>query len=366
MTTIADIHQRFLRALERWHRGGAQSAWDEMLATALSGHSAAARVLLAFALREDHDAPSGTGASVLLEQLLTSASAAPQALVLAAELQRFHPRCALPAALPARWSEALAEAVVQGSEQARHLVLLYGAWAGRAPPEASSPAMLAAWLEQAQEQWRSPAPEQLADRDGVQVTLVRRFAPTMALRQVLETLGERLAPSLVVDPRTGQRIAHPVRSATQAQWLPELLGWGGKLLEERLAVAGAYSRACGEVANLLCYDPGQAYQPHLDCLPPEASESAQGVSQGGQRLLTQLLGVVRADDGGATRFRELELSVVLGPGDLLAFTNATASGAPLVASRHSGEPVLKGRKWLLSKWVRQSKTPYGRELEHCL
>lgn len=66
--------------------------------------------------------------------------------------------------------------------------------------------------------------------------------------------------------------------------------------------------------------------------------------------------------GGETLFPRLEGSAKAAMGELLRFNNADADGKELPASLHEGSPVDSGEKWLLSKWVRQMTTPYGREI----
>ncbi|MEM9384063.1 MAG: 2OG-Fe(II) oxygenase [Pseudomonadota bacterium] len=352
----------YRRAIDRARTTGLHAAEPDLRQAALAGHHQAARAFFSLALRKAND---GDYVRSFLEQLLASAASKPYAWLLGAEWHRFHstPDDSI------RWAEYLSNAYFAALPDARALVSLYAQWQSRrAPPaEASaSPEALALWLGRCEKQWSPPAASVIAEGEGVRVTLARSFAPPAALDFPLRQLTPHLAPTLVVDPRSGRRVAHPVRDASFAQWLPELLGWHGKLLEQRLALAGGYPRECGEVTNLLRYVGGQAYRPHLDCLPRKALDTAEGQVQGGQRLLTQLVGVLAPYAGGETYFEHLGVQVTLAPGDLLTFNNANGEGHPLAASRHGGAPVAGGEKVIMSKWVRQTATPYGRELAHTL
>lgn len=353
----------FQRAIDRARAEGLPAAEPDLICAALAGHLPAARAALSLAMRkaggDDHP-------RALLEQLLGSSTSEAIGWLLGAEWHRFHRSSQ---ADDAAWAQWLANAFFAPLPQAQVLVSLEAHWSGlEAPPDQAmrSQEALTHWLVASEDRWVQPAVQTLGEREGVRATLVSGFAPAAALTFPLRQLAPHLSPTLVVDPRSGQRVAHPVRDASYAQWLPELLGWHGKLLENRLARAGGYARECGEVTNLLRYTGGQAYKPHLDCLPHATVTSPQGEAQGGQRLLTQLLGVVAPDSGGETRFEHLDVQVTLAPGDLLTFNNATDDGQPLVASRHAGAPVTGGEKAIMSKWVRQTTTPYGRELAHTL
>ena len=62
--------------------------------------------------------------------------------------------------------------------------------------------------------------------------------------------------------------------------------------------------------------------------------------------------------GGATSFRILDLKVSPATGSALLFANADDFGKPIEASKHAGEVVVEGEKWLLSVWLRQ----YSRQI----
>lgn len=373
-------------------RRGDQDAWRAGIdAAARAGHAVALRAAVAAALH----ASGPDAARGFLDGLNGPDSLRMQALWLRAELERFHGQRDERNGSSAddRWSRPLARAALAGHGAAVRAVQLYRDWGfartavvpacvpacvpelravdAMEPPAAALPGAddpdvrtLAAWLHGADHDWIPDAPERLAETQGVRVERIRGFAPLALTRAIRTLLGPRLQPSLVVDPRTGARIRLPLRTCTQAQWLPELRGWIGKLLDERLARSGGYIVACGEVANLLRYQPGEAYLPHHDCLPLSRTGIApDGRDEGGQRLLTQLLGIGEAAfEGGETEFTELDLRIRVGAGDLVSFSNADAEGQPLAASRHAGCALRSGEKWLLSRWVRARPTPYGREL----
>jgi prolyl 4-hydroxylase len=50
-------------------------------------------------------------------------------------------------------------------------------------------------------------------------------------------------------------------------------------------------------------------------------------------------------EAGATRFRGRI-------GDALFFLNVDAAGRPDAQSRHAGLPVVKGTKWIATRWLR--------------
>ncbi|MGN6500780.1 MAG: 2OG-Fe(II) oxygenase [Tsuneonella sp.] len=57
--------------------------------------------------------------------------------------------------------------------------------------------------------------------------------------------------------------------------------------------------------------------------------------------------------GGRTLFSEIPFTVEPVAGDAVVFDGLDASGALLRASRHAGEPVAQGVKWMATRWIRQ-------------
>ncbi len=258
---------------------------------------------------------------------------------LEAELQCFHGRDG-----DVPWRDLLGQCAAAGHDEARNVVALYEVWGH-------------------DENWQAPGWTTVASGAGVVVECSDTFAPPPLIGFLRAVLGPQLAPSAVIDPDTGKPIAHPVRINQSAQWYPEQLGWIGKLVEQRLARTGGYEVACGEVPSLLHYTPGQRYKAHLDCISKRQAESDEGIAQGGQRTLTLLLALGNDDyEGGETWFPRLEAGARADTGQLLRFNNTDRDGKPLHDSLHAGQPVTHSEKWLLSKWVREQPTPYGREI----
>jgi hypothetical protein len=261
------------------------------------------------------------------------------------------------------WQEMLRECCESGHREALFTSSVYREWAkfiglSKSSDPAADELWDDAWLA-----WTAPNWTQIVEQDGVTVERSEEFAPSAVIGFVRAILGPQLSPSAVVNPKTGETMAHPVRINQSAQWFPETLGWAGKLFECRLADACGYSVSHGEVLNLLHYRPGQRYKTHVDCISTAQAQSPEGQVQGGQRLMTVLVAMGNNDfTGGETAFPRLKESIRLTTGQLLSFNNADKSGQPLPASLHEGRPVQSGEKWLLSKWVRQLPTPYGREV----
>jgi len=152
-----------------------------------------------------------------------------------------------------------------------------------------------------------------------------------------------LQPSVIVEPSTGQLQPHPIRTSEGAMfpWASEDLVIHA--LNRRLAWASGTAVACGEPLQVLSYRPGQQYRPHLDALP----------NTGNQRILTMLVYLNEGYSGGETFFTRTGLKFAGKTGDGLLFRNAGPGGHPDHNAEHAGLPVLRGEKFIASRWIRE-------------
>jgi prolyl 4-hydroxylase len=152
----------------------------------------------------------------------------------------------------------------------------------------------------------------------------------------------RLQPAVVIDPRTGQYVRHPVRTAHSVGFPFVDEGPALHAINRRIAAATGTSYEQGEPTQILSYGPGQEYKLHSDALASDPN----------QRVGTFLITLEDQFEGGATLFPRLDIRWRGNVGDALHFVNVDAAQRPHPGAWHAGEPVTKGRKVLLSKWIR--------------
>ena len=158
----------------------------------------------------------------------------------------------------------------------------------------------------------------------------------------------RLKRQEIVDPRDNVARPHPHRTAWGAG-----LGFGfadvpSVFASQRMARLAGLPHENGEALTILRYRPGEQYHPHHDFLGP----SDPDLPVHGQRIRTALLYLNEGYVGGETHFLSPNIKFTGRAGDVLVFHNVDEAGAPDVAARHAGLPVLKGEKWIASLWLR--------------
>lgn len=175
------------------------------------------------------------------------------------------------------------------------------------------------------------------------VKMIDGFASERECNWIRTLAGPRLEPSYVIDPASGRRMPHPVRTSSGTSFGPTQEDLVVNAINRRIATATDTQHAWGEPLHILRYAPGQEYKPHVDALPGEAN----------QRSWTALLYLNDDYAGGETVFPEAGVSARGRTGSLLIFANLTADGGPDPRTRHAGKAVTSGEKWLATRWIRQ-------------
>ncbi|HEX6784024.1 MAG TPA: 2OG-Fe(II) oxygenase [Sphingomicrobium sp.] len=115
-------------------------------------------------------------------------------------------------------------------------------------------------------------------------------------------------------------------------------------LNRRLAAFTGTNVDQGEPLHILRYRPGQEYKPHVDWLLDD-----------NPRVLTALVYLNEDYAGGETEFIQTGLKVRGRKGDVLVFRSQSSDGGLDPLSEHAGLPVIRGTKYLASRWIRAGK-----------
>lgn len=135
-------------------------------------------------------------------------------------------------------------------------------------------------------------------------------------------------------------------------------------IDEKIARATMIPRVNGEAYNILRYEIGQRYNSHYDAFNP-----AEYGPQKSQRVASFLLYLSDVEEGGETMFpyennnidfnydfKEcMGLKVKPRKGDGLLFYSVFTNGTIDPASLHGSCPVIRGEKWVATKWIRDQE-----------
>ncbi|XP_015063885.1 probable prolyl 4-hydroxylase 9 [Solanum pennellii] len=137
------------------------------------------------------------------------------------------------------------------------------------------------------------------------------------------------------------------------------------LIEEKIAKVTMIPRTHGEAFNVLRYEIGQSYYSHYDAFDP-----SQYGPQKSQRVASFLLYLSDVEEGGETMFpfenaqnmdanydfrKCIGLKVKPRRGDGLLFYSLFPNGTIDPTSIHGSCAVIRGEKWVATKWIRDQE-----------
>ncbi|WP_416831397.1 MAG: prolyl hydroxylase family protein [Erythrobacter sp.] len=110
--------------------------------------------------------------------------------------------------------------------------------------------------------------------------------------------------------------------------------------------------AIGEAIQGQRYLPGQQFKPHNDWFYTSERYWQDERKRGGQRSWTTMAFLNDVEEGGETHFTHIGIKIEPKPSVLLIWNNALPDGTPNEDTMHAGTPVIKGSKYVITKWYR--------------
>ncbi len=102
------------------------------------------------------------------------------------------------------------------------------------------------------------------------------------------------------------------------------------------------------------YQVGQEFKAHHDFFHPTQDYWAHEGRSGGQRSWTAMIFLDEPEEGGTTEFPHLGLGVRPQAGTMLIWNNVKPDGTLNYKTLHTGTPVVRGVKHVITKWYRQN------------
>lgn len=132
-----------------------------------------------------------------------------------------------------------------------------------------------------------------------------------------------------------------------------------RMIERRIDDLLGIPHAWGETMQGQRYAEGQEFREHMDWFWTKAPYFKTEARRGGQRSFTAMIYLNAVDEGGDTAFINLGLSIPPQPGVLLIWNNAALDGSHNQYTLHAGMPVLRGIKYIITKWYRSRQWGHG-------
>jgi prolyl 4-hydroxylase len=204
----------------------------------------------------------------------------------------------------------------------------------------------------------------LATTDRVVPVLGRLERPVVALlgnvfgaeecEELIELARPRLAPSTIVNPRSGQDEVAAQRTSDGMFFRLAETPLVARL-DRRISELMQLPVENGEGFQILHYTAGTDAAPHFDFLEPSNEANRASILRSGQRVSTLITYLNQVESGGETSFPEIGLSVSPVRGNAVYFEYCNAAGQVDRRSLHAGNRVRSGEKWVATKWMRQRR-----------
>lgn len=167
---------------------------------------------------------------------------------------------------------------------------------------------------------------------------------------LIELARARLKPSQTLDLETGQDQTVTERSS-EGMFFERGEDALVARIERRIARLLDWPLVNGEAMQVLRYGPGAEYRPHHDYFDPARAGTAATLTRGGQRVASLVMYLNTPEEGGATAFPDAHFEVGAVRGNAVFFSYDRPHA--VTRTRHAGAPVVRGEKWVATKWLRQ-------------
>lgn len=208
--------------------------------------------------------------------------------------------------------------------------------------------------------FKPPAPRVVSERPHV--LLADRFISPAACDWLRMRAEPRLKRAEIYDPASGEGRPDPVRTNTAFAFDLAATDLVLVLVRERIARLAGLPVPGLEPTQILRYEPGQAFDWHVDFLDPAIPGHRNDLTNSGQRIATCLVWLNDDYEGGETAFETGGQRFRGHKGDAILWANVTPNGAPDLLTLHAGLPPTWGEKWILSQWMRP-RAPSKRPLQ---
>jgi prolyl 4-hydroxylase len=174
--------------------------------------------------------------------------------------------------------------------------------------------------------------------------------------QLISLSRSKLKRSEVIDRSSGGNQVSLVRTSEGAHFE---LGENSvvQLLEKRIEALTGSPVVNGEPLQILHYGVGGEYLAHHDYFDPADPGSKTHLDRGGQRIATMVIYLNDVPLGGGTGFPDIEMTVRPRKGSCVYFEYCNQNNQLDNRLLHAGLPVVKGDKWIATKWIRLNR--YG-------
>ena len=176
-----------------------------------------------------------------------------------------------------------------------------------------------------------------------QLYLYQHFLTVAECNMIISKINANAKPSTLY--------AAPNSKDFRTSFSCDLDRWDNELIriDERICGLTGLDPRHGETMQGQRYAPGQYFKPHHDFFYTSEDYWKSESKSGGQRSWTAMIYLNEPAKGGETEFQKMGFKIEPRTGMLMVWNNMDLNGRPNQATLHSGNPVEKGTKYIITK-----------------
>tara|TARA_B110000027_G_scaffold101488_1_gene107374 strand:+ start:1293 stop:1919 length:627 start_codon:yes stop_codon:yes gene_type:complete len=184
------------------------------------------------------------------------------------------------------------------------------------------------------------------------IYVVDDFISEDECQEFINCSKDKLQPATVVGLNNEQKLKD---RTNEFAWLEHHANESIHEVSKRLSILVQMPIRNAEMFQVVHYESGTEYKPHFDSFDQSTELGKKYWEPGGQRMITALIYLNDVEDGGATYFPELNISINPKKGNVLVFHNTISETTNInPRSLHAGMPVSSGEKWAANLWFREN------------
>jgi len=187
---------------------------------------------------------------------------------------------------------------------------------------------------------------------GPNIAIIRNFLSDEECDEIIRLSRGKMRASQVVDRESGGSYQSSVRKSEGSHFERgenDLV----RRIEARIEALVGIPVNRGEPLQILHYGPGGEYKAHQDFFEPRDAGTAKLTQIGGQRIGTLVMYLNDVPEGGETAFPDIGFSAKPHKGSVVYFEYMNVAGELDYRCLHAGMPVIRGDKWIMTKWLRE-------------
>lgn len=189
---------------------------------------------------------------------------------------------------------------------------------------------------------------QQGDTDKVQLYTLDDFLTAAECDAIVALINRHLRPSTVTID-SGDRYYRTSRTSDLSLLNSPVVAAIDEKIARTLGIRTPYS----EANQAQRYDVGHEFKQHTDFFEPGTAEYAEHAASRGNRTWTFMVYLNEGMTGGGTKFFSIDRTFHPRKGQALIWNNLYPDGAPNYDTLHSGLPVERGHKIIITKWFRE-------------